>query len=562
SLSPPVIRLLLRDKRAPEPAPHLRYVISASSPLYREEFLAFHEKYGIYIHQAYGLSETVNFTLFTPASVSESDLIEAMTSEPAPSAGQATWGNDLYLIDENGNEILNENSRGELVVRGWSLLQNYYQNREATDRAFSQGWFHTGDMAYYRIIGGKKFYYLCGRIKEVIKRNGKLIYLSEVDQAVKTLGIENSCAVGFKNRYTEEEVGLYVSGPTASGLTEKLRELENALHPDKIPKVLLIGSKIPKTSVGKIKRKELERCFHQFFEMRLDSPFWERAQLQENDYAVLFNKCRHLAQSIAAFKFTNKPSDKIKFIYEEATKLSVCQPMKQNTLHQENLTVFKILNLFEKNLEPILSESVNLVDLIERQENWWQQFMCEYPLGDYGTMAADFLKSENLLGGDILEIGAGVGNTSRKIEKHIVDISRYTRTDLNIKLLEKTDIQSKNSYYNFDKPGRFKNQDVIFGTNALHCAADKDLSLQYLKDMLKPGGCLLLAEGSPETFAGTPWALNFLCGIYDGWWNRGGFLTREEWIQLLQKNGFIHIGWQMMSAGRNDLGGIIWAQKA
>jgi len=277
SLSPPIIRLLVKDARPAALSTDLKYAISASSALFREDLQQFHDKYGAWIRQAYGLSETVNFTLFTPPDLSDETFQQIMFSETLPSAGTPVWGNEVYLLDENGKAISNENTNGELAVRGWNVLKEYYQNPAATAQAFEGDYFHTGDTAYFKTYDGKKFYYLTGRIKEIVKRSGKLIYLAEVDQALKTVGFENACAVGFKNKHTEEEVGLYLvenSGP--KNFEASLKSLTELLHPSKIPKVIVEGPEIPRTSVGKIRRKELEKFFQKYFEEKLNSPVWAK----------------------------------------------------------------------------------------------------------------------------------------------------------------------------------------------------------------------------------------------------------------------------------------------
>jgi hypothetical protein len=114
--------------------------------------------------------------------------------------------------------------------------------------------------------------------------------------------------------------------------------------------------------------------------------------------------------------------------------------------------------------------------------------------------------------------------------------------------------------YDFNEPGNWRDRDTIFAVNALHCARDKVATLGYLREMLREGGALVLGEGRPYTDAGrTPWALNAFFGLFRGWWDIGGFVSRESWLAALREAGFTKIGFAVRRAGAHDLGGVIWA---
>jgi hypothetical protein len=102
----------------------------------------------------------------------------------------------------------------------------------------------------------------------------------------------------------------------------------------------------------------------------------------------------------------------------------------------------------------------------------------------------------------------------------------------------------------------------MFAVNALHCARDKTATLSHLHAMLREGGTLVLGEGQPRTDArATPWALNPFFGLFRGWWDVGGFLSRREWLRALRDARFTQVGFAARRAGAHDLGGVIWAVK-
>ena len=190
----------------------------------------------------------------------------------------------------------------------------------------------------------------------------------------------------------------------------------------------------------------------------------------------------------------------------------------------------------------------------------WKRAMTEWPMGGFARMTADFLNEHGLLGGKVLELGAGVGSCSALVAGHVTD--GFIRTDLQPFLLKRQRIAGTVERYDFNEPGKWRDLDTIFAVNALHCAKDKPATLRHLREMLRQEGALVLGEGRPYTDArGTPWALNTFFGLFRGWWDVGGFVARNGWLEALREVGFARIGFAVRRAGVHDLGGVIWAVK-
>jgi SAM-dependent methyltransferase len=190
----------------------------------------------------------------------------------------------------------------------------------------------------------------------------------------------------------------------------------------------------------------------------------------------------------------------------------------------------------------------------------WKRAMTEWPMGGFARMTADLMIGRGMLGGKVLELGAGVGSCSALVAGHVSD--KYIRSDLQPFLLKRQKIAGAVERYDFNAPGRWRDLDTIFAVNALHCARDKAASLRHLHEMLRDGGALVIGEGRPYTNArGTPWALNAFFGLFRGWWDVGGFVTREGWLAAMREAGFAEAGYAARQAGEHDLGGAIWAMK-
>jgi hypothetical protein len=190
----------------------------------------------------------------------------------------------------------------------------------------------------------------------------------------------------------------------------------------------------------------------------------------------------------------------------------------------------------------------------------WKRAMTEWPMGGFARMAADFMIEHELLGGNVLELGAGVGSCSALVAGHVTE--GYIRTDLQPFLLKRQKLPGTVDSYDFNEQGRWQGLDTIFAVNALHCAKDKGKTLRHLWAMLRKGGVVVLAEGRPYTDdCRTPWALNPLFGLFRGWWDVGGFVPREDWLAAFQKAGFAKMGYAIRREGSHDLGGLVWAVK-
>lgn len=188
---------------------------------------------------------------------------------------------------------------------------------------------------------------------------------------------------------------------------------------------------------------------------------------------------------------------------------------------------------------------------------YWETLMTSFPMQTYATLAADLFLERGLERGSCLELGAGTGNFSRLVHGSIRD---YVRTDKEPLILDPS-LGGETARLDFDEPFAGRRAETIVAVNALHCARDKGATLRYLFEALVSGGTFLLAEGADPVRSDEPWCLNLLFGLYDGWWDRGGFLPRDRWRELLRAAGFVGIEERPWVAGEYDWGGLLVARK-
>jgi acyl-CoA synthetase (AMP-forming)/AMP-acid ligase II len=243
---------------------HFRHIICGAGPLTVELALKFEHEFKIPIIHGYGLSETTCYSCFLPIDLSPGEHKLWLSKYGFPSIGVPLPVNDMSIHDERGNE-LDEEEKGEIVIRGHNVMKYYFQNPEANDKTFAHGWFRSGDEGFFRYDDqGRKFFFITGRLKELIIRGGVNISPFEIDEILMGMpGVQAGIAVGFENDWYGEEVGAYVKTKDGIHLTEEevLTYCRKYLPFPKSPKVIVFGNDIPVTSTGKYQRNRCRDLF-------------------------------------------------------------------------------------------------------------------------------------------------------------------------------------------------------------------------------------------------------------------------------------------------------------
>jgi long-chain acyl-CoA synthetase len=199
----------------------------------------------------YGLTET------TSAVVSNSGADYVTHPD---SVGRCVPGADVRVVDPASGEVVPEGEVGELWFRGPNIVRGYWNNPEATAAAFTDGWFHTGDLG--RVRDG--WVYVVDRIKDVVIRGGENIYCAEVEAALfEHPGVADVAIVGVPHESLGEEAVAVVhllpgtaAGPdVAEGLR---RHVAERLASFKVPAhVVFRDEPLPRTPSGKVLKRDL-----------------------------------------------------------------------------------------------------------------------------------------------------------------------------------------------------------------------------------------------------------------------------------------------------------------
>jgi long-chain acyl-CoA synthetase len=242
----------------------LRHVICGAGPLTCELAANFEKAFGVPIVHGYGLSETTCYSCFLPLDLSAEEHAGWLADHGFPSIGVPLPVNEMAIHDAGGR-ALGERERGEIVIRGHNVMREYSAGREVNEQTFGHGWFRSGDEGFFIRDGrGRPYFFITGRLKELIIRGGTNISPFEIDEVLMNIpGVRAGLAVGFDNDWYGEEVGAFVQRAEGSSISadQVIAECRKVFAFQKCPKVVLFGDQVPVTSTGKYQRNRLKPLF-------------------------------------------------------------------------------------------------------------------------------------------------------------------------------------------------------------------------------------------------------------------------------------------------------------
>ncbi|MDN5939501.1 MAG: AMP-binding protein, partial [Salinisphaera sp.] len=213
----------------------------------------FEEKFGVYIRNAYGLTETTS-----PATVTPRQLRGPVDPESgALSVGVPTYNTEIRIGDDETGTPLPAGEAGEILIKGPQVVPGYWNKPEESARALNDGWLATGDIG---IMNKEGWVFVVDRKKDMINAAGYKVWPREVEDVLYTHpAVREAAVVGIPDEYRGENVKAVVSlkpgaETTADEITAFCRERMAAY---KYPRVVEFLPELPKTATGKILRREL-----------------------------------------------------------------------------------------------------------------------------------------------------------------------------------------------------------------------------------------------------------------------------------------------------------------
>ncbi len=241
-------KLLDSLEHGPEAFEHIRLWTSGSAPLKSAEFERIRKFLGKAPVEREGMSETgMNF----------SNPLHGL-KKPG-SIGLPLPGLQVRIIDPETGADLQTGQVGEIWLKGPSISPGYWNKPSETAAAFHNGWFKTGDLGKQDEDG---YYYLTDRLKHIIISGGENISPKEIENRLNQLkAVFESAVFGIPDdTFGEKVAAAVVPHPGATIQTDELQAYcREHLHKWKCPKQFFILDQLPRNSMGKILKHELQR---------------------------------------------------------------------------------------------------------------------------------------------------------------------------------------------------------------------------------------------------------------------------------------------------------------
>lgn len=221
---------------------------SGAAPLAADTIRDLRDLTGATILEVYGMTETAPVATATPW---------GGTVKPG-TVGVPVPDTDVKIVDlEEGRRELPLGESGEIVVKGPQNMMGYYKKPDETEETLKDGWVYTGDIGFFDSDG---YLSVVDRKKDMVIASGYNIYPVEVDNILFAHPrILEACVVGIPHEYRGETLKAFIVVSEGETLTEEevIDYCKERLAAYKVPKEIEFVDELPKTTVGKILRREL-----------------------------------------------------------------------------------------------------------------------------------------------------------------------------------------------------------------------------------------------------------------------------------------------------------------
>lgn len=236
------------DKRVSK----LKVVYSGGAAVPESVVRQFEERFGVYIHNAYGMTETCSVTIEVP--FGEHAPVDPKSG--SLSIGKAYPWTLVSVVDEDGRAVP-AGTVGELVTAGPQVGVGYWGKPEETANTFRRDGVHTGDVAF---IDENGWIYIVDRLKDLVVVSGYKVWPREVEDVLyKHPAVREAAVVGIPDPYRGETIAAYLAlEPGAVVSDEELKvHCRKVMAAYKCPTQFTIVSELPKTASGKVLRRLL-----------------------------------------------------------------------------------------------------------------------------------------------------------------------------------------------------------------------------------------------------------------------------------------------------------------
>jgi len=236
----------------PEHFASVKTFYSGGAPIPPATIARFRERFGPYLHNVWGMTETTAGGIAVPLG----SAAPVHAASGTLSIGVPMQNVGVRVIAPDGTEQP-PGEEGELEFWAPQVVSGYWQNPEATASTFPGGRLRTGDVA---VMDEQGWVYLVDRLKDLINASGFKVWPREVEDALyEHPAVFEAAVVGQPDEYRGETVVAYVSLKEGEAATpeELIAFTRERLAAYKYPRRVVLVAALPKTATGKIKRRDL-----------------------------------------------------------------------------------------------------------------------------------------------------------------------------------------------------------------------------------------------------------------------------------------------------------------
>ena len=255
--------LLAEMKRHGRKPGALKRVSIGGSAAPRSMVRAFEQDYQVDVMQGWGMTEMNPTGTMSTLTEGQADLPLEERIELKTTQGRQLFGVRMKLVDEDGNEVPQDGEAvGELLVKGPTVIRAYFNNDEASAKAFDKdGWFATGDMAKLTPDG---VLYIVDRAKDLIKSGGEWISSIDLENLAAAHPDVQECAViGVPHpKWDERPLLIVVPQPDAARDKQALLDhMAGSIAKWQLPDDVIYVDELPHTATGKVSKRHLREDY-------------------------------------------------------------------------------------------------------------------------------------------------------------------------------------------------------------------------------------------------------------------------------------------------------------
>jgi indoleacetate---CoA ligase len=222
-------------------------VLTTGSTIVSQAFVQRVHERGVPLIQVYGTTETSPIAAY---------LRSDEARRKAGAAGLPALYCALRIVDDNDRDVA-AGVDGEILVRGPSVMQGYWNAPEATAAALRGGWYHSGDIGH---LDAEGYLHVVARTHDLIISGGENIYPAEIENILlEHPAIVEACVVGCPDeRWGEAVVAAVVLKPGAGlSAADVIAILDGRIARYKQPRAVRFMDSLPRSALGKVQREEL-----------------------------------------------------------------------------------------------------------------------------------------------------------------------------------------------------------------------------------------------------------------------------------------------------------------